>query len=76
VCECGTQEQGCNRITFVFEREKQYRSTHCSRLFFPEEKGLFSFLKSCIPSIVVTYWNPPSMSFVASFAVVALTQVF
>jgi hypothetical protein len=29
----------------------------------------FRFLKSCIPSIVVTYWNPASMSFVASLAV-------
>ena len=33
------------------------------------------FLKSCIPSIVVTYWNPFSMSLVASLAVVVPVQV-
>jgi len=33
------------------------------------------FLNSCIPSIVVMYWNPASMSFVASFAVVAPVHV-
>ncbi len=32
-------------------------------------------MNSCIPSIVVTYWNPASMSFVASLAVVAPVQI-
>ena len=39
-----------------------------------EKEGYLRFLKSCIPSIVVTYWKPASMSFVASLAVVAPTQ--
>ena len=33
------------------------------------------FLDSCIPSIVVTYWNPASVNFVASSAVVAPVHV-
>jgi len=33
------------------------------------------FLNSCIPSIVVTYWNPASISCAASFAVVAPEHV-
>jgi len=41
-----------------------------------KEKGNYlRFLNSCIPSIVVTYWNLDSISFVASFAVVAPVQV-
>ena len=35
----------------------------------------FLFLKSCIPSIVVTYWKPASMSFVASSIVLAALHV-
>lgn len=33
------------------------------------------FLNTCIPSIVVMYWNPFSMSLVASLAVVAPVHV-
>jgi hypothetical protein len=38
-----------------------------------KERGLdyFLFLNSCIPSIVVTYWKPASISFMTSLAVVA-----
>ena len=40
-----------------------------------KKEGYLRFLNSCIPSIVVTYWNPFSMSLVASLAVVAPVQV-
>jgi hypothetical protein len=33
------------------------------------------FRNSCIPSIVVTYWNPASISCDASFVVVAPVQI-
>ena len=39
-----------------------------------KEEGYLRFLKSCIPSIVVTYWKPDSISLVASLAVVAPVQ--
>jgi len=42
----------------------------CARAFaFFRNNNHLRFLKSYIPSIVVTYWNPASMSFVASCAV-------
>jgi hypothetical protein len=37
-----------------------------------EKEGYLRFLKSCIPSIVVTYWKPVSMSFMASSGVFAI----
>ena len=40
-----------------------------------EKRDYLRFLNSCIPSIVVTYWNPFSTSFVASLAVVAPAHV-
>jgi len=40
-----------------------------------KREGYLRFLNSCIPSIVVTYWNPFSMSLVASLAVVAPVHV-
>jgi hypothetical protein len=40
-----------------------------------EKEGHLRFLKSCIPSIVVTYWKPPSIRLIASSFVVATLQV-
>jgi len=47
------------------------------RGFDREKRGVYlRFLNSCIPSIVVVYWNPASISLVASFAVVAPATVY
>ena len=40
-----------------------------------KKEDYLRFLNSCIPSIVVMYWNPASISCVASFAVVAPAHV-
>jgi len=46
------------------------------RALWEKREVYFRFLKSCIPSIVVTYWNPASMSFVVSCAVVAPVHIY
>ena len=39
------------------------------------KQGYLRFLKRCIPSIVVTYWKPVFMSFVASFTVLIALHI-
>ena len=40
-----------------------------------KKEGYLRFLNSCIPSVVVTYWNPSSISLVASLMFLAVLHV-